>query len=333
MTFAVFVLLAASTTFEESFRAGLLALQRNDLPAAETNLTAAAKLAPGNGRVWVALAQTYRKLNEKAKADEAVQQALKAGGNDPLVLSTLTLYYSESDQILQAAELQTRYAATVPKDNAARDKAEALYFEATQPLLQQQKFAEAIPILTKATAALANSAQLQLALGVACYGMRRFDEAAAAFLRTIAIDPTVEQPYLFLGKFLDQVPARLPEITKQFIQYERANPVSATGPFLHAKALNAQTTEPETARKLLQRSIAIQDTNAAAHFELGVALERLQQFADAAHELERAATLDPAEPATHYRLARMYDRLGKPDAAQAERKLHTKLIEAQQAAR
>jgi len=53
---AVLWLLAAPATFEETFRAGLLALQRNDLNSAETNLETAAKLAPGNGRVWVALA-------------------------------------------------------------------------------------------------------------------------------------------------------------------------------------------------------------------------------------------------------------------------------------
>ena len=58
MILALFLFLAASPTFEESFRAGLLALQRNDLTAAEENLSAAAKLPPNNARVWVALAQT-----------------------------------------------------------------------------------------------------------------------------------------------------------------------------------------------------------------------------------------------------------------------------------
>ena len=106
----------------------------------------------------------------------------------------------------------------VPQDTAAREKAESLYFEAVQPLLQQQKFAEAIAILSKATERLKNSAQLELALGVAYYGMRRFDDAADAFLRTIAIAPEIDQPYLFLGRFLDQIPGRLPEVTKQFSQ-------------------------------------------------------------------------------------------------------------------
>ena len=111
------------------------------------------------------------------------------------------------------------------KDTAAREKAESLYFEAAQPLLQQEKFAEAIDILADRRArALKNSAQLELALGVAYYGLRRFDEAAGAFLRTIAIAPNIARPYVFLGKFLDQIPDRLPEVTNMFARYEQPTP-------------------------------------------------------------------------------------------------------------
>jgi tetratricopeptide (TPR) repeat protein len=330
VVFAPFLLLAASATFEESFRAGLLALQRNDLNAAVANLGDAAKLAPNNGRVWVALARTYWKLNERAKADEAAGKAATLASADSLVWSTLAIYYAESGQTVKAAGAQAKYSAMVPQDSAAREKAESLYFEAVQPLLQQQKFADAITILTTATGQLKNSAQLELATGVAYYGLRRFDEAAGAFLRTIAISPTIEQPYLFLGKFLGQIPNRLPEVTKQFVNYEAANPESATGYLLHAKALNAQSIEPETARKLLEKSISLNDRDASAHFELGCVLDRLQHYPEAANELEKAAQLDPADPATHYRLSRVYDRLNKPDAARLERERHSKLVEAQQ---
>src|SRR5439155_738999 len=72
---ALFLLLAADPTFDESFRAGLLALQRNDLSAAAENLGTAARLAPNNGRVWVALARTYWKLHQNAKAGDAATRA------------------------------------------------------------------------------------------------------------------------------------------------------------------------------------------------------------------------------------------------------------------
>ena len=330
MVLALLLFLAAFSTFDESFKAGLLALQRNDLPSAVANLGAAAKLEPNNGRVWIALAQTYRKLHETAKADDAAARAVSFGSTDPLVLKTLVIYYSESEQMDRAAEAQARLAVLTPQDAAAREKAEALYFQAAQPLLRQQKFAEAVLLLNQARERINGSAQLELAMGVACYGLRRFDEAAAAFLRTIELAPETEQPYVFLGKFLGQVPARLPEITRRFVRFEQANPGSAMGYLLHAKALNAQSIEPQTARSLLAKAIAVNERDASAHFELGNLLDRLHEYPEAAREFERSAELDPSDPATHYRLSRVYDRLGRSDAARSERALHAKLLEAHQ---
>jgi superkiller protein 3 len=333
VTLALFLFLAASPTFEESFRAGLLALQRNDLAAAEENLAAAAKLQPGNARVWVALARTWWKRDQPAKFDDAAGKAEKLGASDPVVLGSLAILYADSGQPLKAADAQASYATLAPGDSTARSKAETLYFRAAEPLLQQQKWSEALGILTKATARLPGSAQLELALGVGYYGVRRFDDAAGALLRTIEIDPQIEQPYLFLGRFLSQIPNRLPEVTTAFARFESAHPDSPAGYLLHAKALNAQSLEPETARKLLEKSISLDDRSASAHFELGIALERLRLLPDAVREFLRAAELDSKDSAAHYRLSRLYDRIGKPDDARREREIHAKLVAIEEAAR
>lgn len=330
---ALLFLFAASATFDESLRAGLIALQRGDLAAAQTNLEAASKLAPRDGRAWVALSQTYWKLHRDADAEEAAGKAAKFAPEDPAVLQSLAIYYSETRQTLKAAQATAKYSAKVPEKGDVRERASELYFEAARPLLDQQKFAEAVVILKEGAARLPKSAQLALALGVACYGLRRFDEAADAFLRTIEIAPETEQPYAFLGKILDQIPSRLPQVTQRFAEYEAAHPTSAAGYLLHAKALDAQALEPETALRLLEKSIAIQAGDASAHFEMGTVLDRLQRFAEAAAEFARSAELAPSDAAAHYRLARDYDRIGKPDAAQAEREKHAQLVKAQEAIR
>ena len=280
-------------TFEESFRAGLLALQRNDLNAAETNLEAAAKLAPGNGRVWVALSQTYWKLKENVKADAAAAKAETLAPRDPLVLSSLAIYYAESGRAAESRRCAGPIFVAGPAGCRRPRTAESLYFEAAQPLLQQGKFAEAIAILSAGTKHLKDSAQLELALGVAYYGLRRFDDAAGAFLRTIAIAPDIDQPYVFLGKFLDQIPAAAAGSDEEVRRIRDGQPSKSAGYFLHAKALNAQSIEPETARKLLEKALAINERDAAAHFELGTVFDRTQRYADAAREFERAAELAP----------------------------------------
>jgi tetratricopeptide (TPR) repeat protein len=327
------LLLAAATPVEDSFRAGLLALQRGDLASARSNLETASKLSPRDGRIWVALSQTYWRLHKDVEAEDAAGKAATLGPEDPAVLQSLAIYYSETRQTLRAAQAAGKYSAKVPVDGAARDRAIELYFQATQPLLDQQKFAEAAAILQEAAARLPGSAQLELALGVADYGLRRFDDAADAFLRTIEIAPETEQPYTFLGRILDQIPGRLPQVTRRFAAFESANPASATGYLLHAKALDAQSIEPEAALRLLEKSIAINAGDASAHFEMGTVLDRLQRFAEAAVEFERTAKLAPSDPAAHYRLARDYDRLGKHDEAEAEREKHARLVKAQEAIR
>src|SRR5205085_9252275 len=101
---------------------------------------------------------------------------------------------------------------------------------------------------------------------------------------------------------------------------------NSLGYLLHAKALNTQSLEPETAERLLLKSIALNDRDAAAHFELGALLERKQRYAEAAASFERAAALDPQAAATPYRLSRVYDRLGRHEAARAERAEHARLV-------
>jgi len=313
------LLFAASSSFDEAFRAGLTALQRGDLAEARTNLEAASKMLPRDGRVWVALSQTYWRLHKDRDADDAASKAAALGPEDPAVLQGLIIYYSETNQALKAAQ--------------TREHAIEHYFGAAKPLLDQQKFGEAIVILKEAVARLPGSAQLELALGVSYYGVRRFDDAADAFLRTIDITPEAEQPYTFLGKILDQIPSRLPQVTQRFAEYESAHPANAAGYLFHAKALDAQSLEPETALRLLEKSIGINDGDASAHFELGTVLDRLQRFTEAAAAFERAAKLAPSAPATHYRLARDYDRIGKHEAAQIEREKHAQLVKAQEAIR
>jgi len=327
------LLLLLAVPFEDPFRAGLLALQRGDLDAARSNLEAASRLAPRDGRVWVALSQTYWRLHRDADADDAAAKAASLGPEDPAVLQGLTIYYSETGRLLKAAQSAANYSAKMPADVAARQHAGELYFQSAQPLLEQQKFMEAAAILQEAVARLPGNAQLELALGVADYGLRRFDDAADAFLRTIEIAPETDRPYTFLGRILDQIPSRLPRVTARFKQYEAAHPDSPAAYLLHAKALDAQSLSPEVSLRLLEKSIAMNSADASAHFEMGTVLDRLQRFGDAAAAFERAVKLAPSDAAAHYRLARDYDRLGKHEAAQAERQKHAELVKAQEAIR
>jgi tetratricopeptide (TPR) repeat protein len=372
-------------TFEQTFRNGLVALERGDLAAARIDLEGARQSQPGNARVWAALAQTYRRLHESAAAEAAADRAEKLGGKDPAVLHSLSLYHSEAESFARAAALEARYAALAPQDRDAISRVMGLYLRAKQPKsaieaahglagwetradirnllgkayaldeqfdraanelheamrlspydeavifdaadlsLRLEKFDAAISVLIEGRKQFDKSPQIELALGVAYYGLRRFPESIDQFLKTIALAPDVEQPYIFLGKVLDQAGERLPEITARFVQFEQDKPRNYLGYLLQAKALRAQGSESADPEPLLRKSMALDARQWETHFELALSLEAKRNMDGAAKELETAIELNPKEPLLHYRLARIYDRLGKPDLARAERELHKAL--------
>ena len=379
---------APQQTFDSAYRAGLVALGNNDLATAQAQLETASRLQPTNAQVWLALAQTFFKLEKPKLADAAAIKAETLGAADPLVLHGLAFYYAEARAPAKAAELEARYAARAPQDASAYARAIDLYLRAEQPkpaielarkvvadadsadvrellgkayeqdgqvekaliefqqaaklrpfdesftfdlaqaYLRRQKFSEALNVLQSARERFDKSAQIELATGVALYGLRRFPETIDAFLRTIQLAPELEQPYIFLGRILDQAEGKMPDVTGALATFASLKPDNYMSSFLYAKALGVQHAEPAQVEPLLRKSIALNANYWEAHFELGSVLESKRDYAGAATELEKAADLNPKDATAHYRLARVYDRLGKPAQAASQRALHSKLTEA-----
>ena len=202
---------------------------------------------------------------------------------------------------------------------------ESYYFDLANVLLQHQNFDAVIQLIEASRRIFARSAQLELVLGVAYYGQRRFGEAVGSFLRTIAIDRSVAQPYVFLGRILEHAGDRLPEIIERFRARAAAMPKDFMAQHLYGKALAASGGETANAEAALRSSIALRNDFWESHYELGLLFEKERNFEGAAKELERSIALNPNAPAPHYRLARVYDRLGRREDAAGERSLHEKL--------
>src|ERR1700683_1697417 len=90
--------------------------------------------------------------------------------------------YEAGGQLEQAAAEYERALELNPRE-------EQYYFEAAHAYLLLQRFDPAVRILERGSKTFPKSAQLELALGVAYYGQRRFGEATAAFLRTNDLAP------------------------------------------------------------------------------------------------------------------------------------------------
>ncbi len=318
----LFRLFADPNPVETLLQRGLVALQHGHLVEARTAFEQASHIDPKNPYVSASLAETYFRLKEPQQAAVAAQQAEKTGSENPIVCHALAIYYSESGQPARAAQFETKYAKSAWE--AVRSDPQAAFHYA-QVLLDQEQFTQAAEVVRSALDAHPADAQLTLTLGVARYGQRRFEDAVVEFLKVIQIDPSIEQPYIFLGKMLDQAGPHLPEITRACEQWAARDPKSAIAQLVLAKALLA--TDPGSARaeQLLRNSIALESKNWEAHYELGVLLANKHQYQQSAAELTRSIELDPKQPMPHYHLARVYDRLGQPERAKAERETHERL--------
>jgi tetratricopeptide (TPR) repeat protein len=315
---SLFLLFASPGSFDQLLRGGLGALNAGDLPAAQSQLEAATKADPRRPQAWMALAQTYFKLKKPQLANSAALNAESLGAADPIILRGLAFYYSETGNFDKAILLLQAALRIRPYE-------ESYYFELSQQLLRMQKFEAALATLEAGVKVFDKSAQLELARGVALYGLRRFPGAIDAFLRTIQLAPEVEQPYVFLGRMLDVAEDKMPAITKVLATYAQSQPNSYMSGFLYAKALAAGGGNGDQIESLLRKSIALRNDFWESHFELGLALERKRAFDEAAKELERSIELSPTEPVPRYRLARVYDRLGKTAEANQQREIHARL--------
>ena len=191
-----------------------------------------------------------------------------------------------------------------------------------QALLRMGRFNDAASFLELARRKFDKSPQIELAYGVALYTQRRFGPAGDRFLRVIDLAPDVPQPYIFLARMIDQLPERLPEIRARAEAWLRMEPKNGFAPFVLARA---GLTDPE-AKPLLLEAIRRDATVWEFPFELGQLLERERDFPGAAAAYEKAVALNPKMPEPHYRLARVYDRLGLAAKAARERTLHEKLL-------
>ena len=354
LLFLGLLLLAPPPTFEILLHDGLLSLQRGDLAAANQQLSQAVTLNETSGLAWAALAQARWKTGESRAADEAAARAELVGAEQPNVLRALLLYWSGRGQqepviriakrALQqndTAELHSligrAYLTTGRWEQAepelriaalARPINEQYAFEWGQALLGQQRFDQAAIAFESLAKELPESAQLHLGLGVARYGQRRFEQAAVSFLRTIELQPDVEQPYIFLGRMLDQTGEHLADVEKKVKSFLTEHPDSAAVNLVYAKLLLLGS-EPklDLVEKHLRQSIRQNKDLWEAHFELGALLARTRNFSDAADQLNIAVQLKPDEPAPHYHLARVYDRLGNLERAAAERAIHARLTQ------
>lgn len=292
----------------------------------------------GSRKKAAVLEASYARSGEADKAAAARAALLHwETGNRAEAVALGELALASGDGRVEVREMLARAyeAASRPADSAAqwrevarlRPASEEARGECGKALLRAGQFTAAALFLEEARRDFDKSPQIELALGVAYYSLRRFEEAASRFLRVIELAPGVEQPYVFLARMIDQIPGRVPALLPLFAAWDAVEKVNHYAPFVHAKALQSSGDNADQVERLLRESIRRQPKFWESRFELGQLLEQQPgQLAQAAEEYRTAIALNARQAAPHYRLARVYDRLGQKQLAAREREAHARLL-------
>ena len=177
------------------------------------------------------------------------------------------------------------------------------------------------------------SPAIEFGLGIVAYQGRSFDDAVDHFLRAAELAPGMEQPHAFLGRLLQHATERMDDVEERMRIFHERHSKNHFGPFLYGQVLLAKLgtkRDPESLsgiEGLLRESIELKGDFWESHYELGVLLERKREFRLAEEHFEKAAELNPNASRPRYRLARIYQRLGKTREAKRQRELHKRIAE------
>jgi len=297
-------------------------VQQGKLTAARPLLQHAQQIKPDAYDNGYDLATTYLLLNEFAAARKVVQTLLMQQNSGEL--HNLLGQIDEKDGQFVAAANEFESAAHL-------DPSEPNLFDWGSELLLHRTYEPAIDVFRTATQRYPASAREFIGLGMSLYARGLYEDAVKALLKAADIDPSDPRCYLFLSRAYDSSPIQAEEVTRRFQQYAQQQPANALAQFYFAMSLwkgkRAEGASVDLAliEDLLKKSIALDDTIAQSHFQLGNLYADQHQYERSLPEYLRVIRLEPTLADAHYRLGTDYTHLGQKDRAQAEYSIYQKL--------
>ncbi len=240
----------------------------------------------------------------------------------------------------QIDEKDQRYIAAANDYEVAAhlDPSEESLFNWGSEMLLHRTYEPAIAIFQQGAERYPRSPRMLIGLGLADYSRGKYDEAIKALIRAADLNPRDPRCYVFLSKAYNSSPLQADEVTQRFRRYAELEPGNALAQYYYAVSLwkGRRVEDPGTnlavVEALLQKAIALDDSLAPAHVQLGDLYEDERKYEASIPQYERALQLDPSLTDAYYRLGTDYVHTGQKEKAQAELAVYQKLRAAHLAA-
>lgn len=170
-----------------------------------------------------------------------------------------------------------------------------------------------------------NSAATHMLTGEALDGLGRVPEAIAEFQAAAAAAPSEPEVHFGLG-YLFWKEHSYEEAESEF-RRELAHDLSHPQANAYLGDVLLHRGDPDGALPLLEKARGLDAKIRIVHLDLGIVHQGRKEYGPAERELREAVRLDPTRPDAHYRLAQVYQSLGRAVEAKAERVAVTRLHE------
>ena len=297
-------------------------IQTGKVADAQPLLERAYQINPGAYDNGYDLAMADFMVGRQGEARSVVEQLIKQ--KDTGELHNLLGQIDEKDGKFVAAANDYEAAAHL-------DPSEENLFAWGSEMLLHRTYEPAIAIFQKAAELYPHSPRILIGLGLALYSRGKYDDAVAALIKAADLDPTDARCYLFLSKAYNSSPLQADEVVQRFRRYAELQPASALAQYYYAislwKGKRAGDAGIELSRveSLLQKAIALDDSLAEAHLQLGNLYADQHKYNDSIPQYERALELNPNLSDAHYRLGTDFVHVGKKESAEKEFAIYQKL--------
>ncbi len=277
----------------------------------------ASRLAPGRADILFNLALARYRNSEWDASLASAEQARTLEDSGSLESLLGDLHEKHGDAL---AAVHSYQAAVTLEPNLEEHR-----LALARELLKHQTFDAAIVVLEQAAEFFPQSMRIKILLGLTYYLVDRSADSICALLGATKLDPKEELAARYLGEVtLQDSAAPDTAAVAQICAFADAHPSSKSASALCGGVLLRVLEEsgdvsgkPEILRRL-QQAVRIAPNEPLARCQLGKAFEWVQQWQEARGQLEKCVRLEPDSPEGHYRLARVYRRLGLSSLAKQQ---------------
>jgi predicted Zn-dependent protease len=200
-----------------------------------------------------------------------------------------------------------------------------------EELLKYHTYEPAVLVFRQAAELFPKSTRIYVGLGMAYFLQEKYDESVSAFLRADALDRGSSQIISYLGQTQMRRPGG-PDLTAMnsicgYAEAQNPTPASVTWcaalRFQRAYVDGNQASAAEIIKRL-HSAVSLSPSDPVANCSLGHVLEWTAQLTEARHWLETCVAVRPGSAEDHFRLSRVYQRLGFAQLAKQEAELTEK---------